>query len=634
MTAGGTLIVNSATPFALGSGTVTWTPGAGTVQLSQTNTLLYSAGVFSSFNNLTISGNTTTLGGNTTLTGALVATGTLNTSTFTLGVAGNFTVNGAVSGTGAISLTGAGTTIDGTGSVTNTTTLTISTGAKSVLSTANLSFANTIAVSGAITVTNNGTITTTAAGGITGSIAGSTWTNAANSTLNILGPLLATGTLDAEANPNTINYSGAGQTVKLPNGTTPNTYYHLSLSGSGTVTMPGTALSILGNFTTSGTESTTAAAALTVGGNFTMGTGTTFNASSFTHNVAGNFSNSGTFTASTGAFNFNGAAASQTITGATTFNDLTVANTFPSGSLSLAATSNVTVGNNLTLTSGTFAVGANTLTLNGPTIAGTATNLSTTSSSNLSFGGNSAGINLPSSVTSLNNLTLNNTNATPQLTLNGSPTVAGILTLTSGVIVAGTNTLTTSANCPGSIIRTAGWVSGNLRMAFPAGTPNCTFHVGDATVNYTPMQVNFTAATPAGNLTASVTSQDHRNTTAGITGIDPTKSVNRFWTLANSTLAGTYTARFTYIAGDNDGAGFANYRLRRGAACAGTGVSRTCTPWGSLTISGIPTNTITDASGIAISADGPAEADFSIGEADPSTNFQREKQFIYTRELY
>jgi hypothetical protein len=199
-------------------------------------------------------------------------------------------------------------------------------------------------------------------------------------------------------------------------------------------------------------------------------------------------------------------------------------------------------------------------------------------------------------------------------------------------------TVITSASCPGSVVRdgitSTGWVFSNLQIAIPVGTPNCTFPIGDSATNYTPIQLDFSAVTSAGSLTASVTAEDHRNSTAGTSGVDAAKSVNRYWTLANSTLAGTYTARFTYVPGDNDGAGFANYRVRRGSTCSGTGASRTCTPWGSLNILGTPTNTITDASGITISADGPAEADFSIGEADPSTNFLREKQFIYTREVY
>jgi hypothetical protein len=102
----------------------------------------------------------------------------------------------------------------------------------------------------------------------------------------------------------------------------------------------------------------------------------------------------------------------------------------------------LTLGGTLTLTSGSFGVGANTLTLNGPAIAGTAANLVTTSSSSLSLGGSSSSVAIPSSVSALNNLTINNANG---VTLSGSPTVNGTLTLTSGKITTGGNTLTVAS---------------------------------------------------------------------------------------------------------------------------------------------------------------------------------------------
>lgn len=253
---------------------------------------------------------------------------TLNTLALALSVGGNITVNGAISGTTSVlTLSGAGTTIDGTGSITTTTGVLTITAAKSVLATANLTIASPIAITGAIVVTNNGVITSTSTTGITGSVAGSTWTNAANSTLSVSGPLLATGTLTATANPNTVNYAGAAQTVKAPSGA-PATYYHLTFSGSGIKTMPATAMTVTGNFTMSGTATTTIAAALTVGGNFSVGAGNTFANGANALNVAGNFNEDGTFTAGTGVVTLNGGVAVQTISGAGTFTfaNLTVSN--------------------------------------------------------------------------------------------------------------------------------------------------------------------------------------------------------------------------------------------------------------------------------------------------------------------
>ncbi len=108
----------------------------------------------------------------------------------------------------------------------------------------------------------------------------------------------------------TVDYYGTNQTVTDEN------YGHLLLSTSGTKTLPATAVSIAGNFTMSGTPSATAASALTVGGVFMVGTGCTFGAASYSHSMAGNFVNDGTFTASTSTVTMNGSSG-QTISGAT-----------------------------------------------------------------------------------------------------------------------------------------------------------------------------------------------------------------------------------------------------------------------------------------------------------------------------
>jgi len=53
--------------------------------------------------------------------------------------------------------------------------------------------------------------------------------------------------------------------------------------------MPGTALALTGSFTMAGTATATALANMTIGGTVTLGSGTTFNGSSFTHNVTGDW---------------------------------------------------------------------------------------------------------------------------------------------------------------------------------------------------------------------------------------------------------------------------------------------------------------------------------------------------------
>lgn len=98
-------------------------------------------------------------------------------------------------------------------------------------------------------VGNSGTITVL--GNVTGTHATfSRWTNNANSTLNIAGSMLATGTLNANASGNTVNYNGAvNQSIKYPSS---GIYWHLTNSNAGTKTIVFTtflAIQIRGNFT-------------------------------------------------------------------------------------------------------------------------------------------------------------------------------------------------------------------------------------------------------------------------------------------------------------------------------------------------------------------------------------------------
>ncbi len=221
-----------------------------------------------------------------------------------------------------------------------------------------------------------------------------------------------------------------------------------------------------------GSNKTPAAGTITVAGDFTVGGGTTYagNTNNPAVNLAGDFSNSGTFTSGTGVFTFNGAAGTaQTITGVTTFTSMTV--------------------------------------------------------------NNSAGLNLA------NNVTV-------------TTAAAGTLTLTSGAVSTGANTLITARRCNApSVARTSGYVVGNLRKAIPANASTCTFEIGSG-ANYTPVVAVFVAGTGAGNITASTTGTEHAS--LGASGIDSTKSVNRYWTLTNGGVtlpAAGFSATFNYING-------------------------------------------------------------------------------------
>ncbi len=168
-----------------------------------------------------------------------------------------------------------------------------------------------------------------------------------------------------------------------------------------------------------------------INGNFTNASGSVLNAGAFTHNLKGNWLNQGTFNNNGGKWILNGTSA-QTMSGSV-FYDLEINN-----AAGVTMLTNETVTNNLTLTLGNFNVGANTLAISNP-ILGTPNNLQTTSSSGLTIEGGGSGISIPSSVTDLGTLTINNLNG---LFTNGLVKIHSSLALTLGVIATdATNTL-------------------------------------------------------------------------------------------------------------------------------------------------------------------------------------------------
>jgi hypothetical protein len=228
--------------------------------------------------------------------------------------------------------------------------------------------------------------------------------------------------LDFVATSNTIEYSGGSQTVLNPIGPGTDTGYHkLILSGSGTKTMPTSAMNIANNFNLEGTASATAQSALTVGGEMHVEAGTTFITGVFNHSVGSNFDVDGTFTASVGStITLNGTTTQSIIASIPiVFEELIVANTD-----AVDIYNDITVNDVLTLTNGNLNVGTTTLTINGDLLK-TSGFLAVNSLSSLTFGGTTA-LTLPGSLflttPSINNLTVNRTGgviASSDFTING-----------------------------------------------------------------------------------------------------------------------------------------------------------------------------------------------------------------------
>jgi len=309
--------------------------------------------------NLSISGNLLTTGagqfthidgGTVTMTGAaktitgadiilsgLTVTGTV-TTTSTLTISGNLAVPGSFSASpGTVTMNGTAKTISGAGTIgfyalAATGTLT---------ATASFSISNSLDVNGSLTATA-GTATFTSSSSLNGTanlynvtINGTSLALSTNSVLGIANVFTITaGTLNVTANiPNTVNFNGTvAQTVNAA------TYHHLILSNGNTKT---------------------AAGAVITNGNLTINSSTTFAAGSFTHQVYGNWVNSGTFTAGTSTVQFRGAS-NKTITGATTFNILTINKSSATNTITL--NSNVSVPT-LNMVLGTMLTGANTITI-------------------------------------------------------------------------------------------------------------------------------------------------------------------------------------------------------------------------------------------------------------------------------
>lgn len=147
-------------------------------------------------------------------------------------------------------------------------------------------------------------------------------------------------------------------------------------------------------------------------------------------------------------------------------------------------------------------------------------------------------------------LTISNSDG---VSLPSTVTVADTLSLATGTVTTGAYKIVMTST--GSVVRTAGYVAGNFQKAVPVGTPTMTFELGDAnTVRYTPVDITFAQVTVAGDLLASTTSGDHPNIAAS--GVTPSKSVNRYWTLDDiGTAFTTYNATFHFDAADLDPAG-------------------------------------------------------------------------------
>jgi len=322
--------------------------------------------------------------------------GTFNSTPGTLNLTGNFTNSGGsfnhnngtviFNGTTAQSLGGSTSSAFNILTVNKTGTLTLVGAANE--SIANVAGGGNLSVSAGTFDLSTFTINRAAAGG--------TLTVSNGATLKIGG----TNTLPSNFSTHsigatsTIDYSGSSQTVATLNSA--QKYGNLLTSGSGTKTLAGN---------------------ISVATLVSIGAGTTLDASATNFNIndAGNWTNNGTFTPRSATVTFDGNSGTQTLTGNTTFFNLTLNN---AGATTAFGATSTTIGNNLVTSGGTMDGGTSTITFTGG--AGSISGANTKNFNNLV-------INAGAVIT---NTTGGNTNISNDYTNNGTFTQAAALTTT------------------------------------------------------------------------------------------------------------------------------------------------------------------------------------------------------------
>jgi hypothetical protein len=382
---------------------------------------------------------------------------------------------------------------------------------------------------------------------ITGSRGSSSVTLTGAGTIGISGAFSPTATFTTGSygtSGSTVEYRGAGAQTVAAFG-----YNNLFVSGArGTeniIFSPGGTIGVLGTFTPSATFS---------GGSFvTTGSTVDFNGAAQSipffpyHHLSGNGSGAKTITA-----------------GITINGDLTIG----SGTTLTAGSFTHILKGNLSHI-GTLTPGTGTLEFAGPTTQ--------------TVSGN------PLAAWSL---TVNNPSG---ITLAGVDlSIAGTLTLTAGALTTGANVTTIAPG--GAVARTSGYVAGNLKKSFAAGTLTHLFEVGSGG-SYAPVTLSFESVTAPGAVLVHTTTGDHPS--IATSGIRAARSVNRYYTCANAGVGFiSYDATFGFAPADVDpGANTGAFVVRRYAAPA----------W-SAPVTGTRTTTSTQATGLS------AFGEFQVGE--------------------
>lgn len=281
------------------------------------------------------------------------------------------------------------------------------------------------------TVTNLGSVN--AQGGLSMSAVGK-WINGAASTLSLSANSSTIGVLDASAIGNTVTYVGT-QSKQIKTAT----YYNLTLLGASTIRTALANLIVLND--------------LTIG----SGTGHIFSMGNFNLTIGGNWLNqSGSNVTNQGTITFNGSG-TQTIT--RTGSNEVVNNMSLTGTGTTLLNCNLTISQNLSISSGAFDVSASSFSVN---IGGNLINNGSinTRTGTFTMNGGAAQTISGSSNTSFYNLTLINASG---LTINSPQSLSNVLTVSSGNFNSNGNfTLLSDASTTARIAPVSGSFTGTM----------------------------------------------------------------------------------------------------------------------------------------------------------------------------
>ena len=423
--------------------TASWTV-TGSVVVNGTLTLSSSSSTFN-FGTLTIntggsmtSSRNTTVTGTTSITGSVSFTGsssrTVSLKDVVLNSGASWTCLSASKFTISGNFTNNATTFNDTGTGVHTFS-----GTSMTLSGSKITSIPSVAITG--TYTNNGTLTVntalTGAGGLT---------QGANAVLNIGGTSTIT-TLTATSVPNTVNYTGATQSIKVT------TYNNLTLSGSGAKTFQTGTTTVNGILSIeNGTNANTFTGSLTYGSAATL----QYNAGSSARTVSSEWP---TPFAGTGGVIIKG-------TGAISLNGTKILNTGVSlnintGAILTPGANLLTIGGDFT-NAGTLTSGSGGLTFNGTTVAQNINGFTTTGP--VTFGGTvnqSIGAFTTTGTVSMTKtggtatfngnvsggaLTINGTGGTLNMGSGLTHTFSGDITLTTGSLNGGSSTFNVNSS--------------------------------------------------------------------------------------------------------------------------------------------------------------------------------------------